>query len=1030
MATRRQKLVRAVEELSRTNGLHTIRDLSANLPFGQPANAATPGRPAGRQPDTIESRLVDLLVNSTDGALPINELFDNLTDVVKEDTTGEIRRRLLQTAEVYFTGQKQKDLYGPTYENPGDILESLGYQTGGSGKAGGTVINQRPNSPTKENPNLSVVFSNNHRVTPTVRDINPAVIFLNAIPNVEMARSTPFLDVNLYISKPPKNEQTNQIQTLSLARMLLGAQKVEDNTALDSMINANTERRIATDPGSRENGYEPQAHERNWTVAGMELFTTPQTLVNADLQPDATLRSTTVIDKFRPFLTLNSVDIAVVPSTGLMSYKSATMNLTLHDRSRLAEVADLVRADLYGTNEIEMEYGWVHPDGESTVNSEDSTRRNPYGDLINGMRAKEKYRVVNSSFSMNEVGEVNITLQLAMRGGTDFSIELIGSDSEGVGSVIRQIQELMETVSEYRARAFGNEGGTQMSEIRGVQILDAAQDALNHTNFSSDLREALREFRGQMSNSSNPNAQQLINALDELYGTVERRGRHRTRSTGTTASGGESLTTQLRRSVIASVNNKLQKMATTADPFFRNASGRNAIDRQASGRLIEAPARRRDAQRNERARGLYTPQNGFRTGSTSLAKLLLLFVGEPLANSGNFDDVQLLFYPFNAYAGQASKINIGNFLVDNEYFAENFVRWRLDRVGRSANTNLRDFMGFIASTLLDDPAAISYGLNDDNGSLFRETVVDEDGETIGLERIDNPADYTERVNRILQNVTPDGSFKIPQVDFYVECLPRRFNGRDGEPSDSETSESILRIHIFDRKASSYDTLGALLASARDSELASVGNLPSEPTENESGVAQSRAEIHNAFISRARELNLIEKVQNTGVDGAATTYRIKGGPQGIRNFLYETMPYIRYGTIGSTVLNASLSSQQDAALSTVNLLRSFRRSDLEPNGENPGGLPMRIIPTELNMISLGCPLINFAQQFFIDFNTGTTADNIYGVVGVNHKLAPGEFTTDVKFGPLDAYGKYDSIISRVRTAQAELQDIQNNGEGLS
>ena len=137
---------------------------------------------------------------------------------------------------------------------------------------------------------------------------------------------------------------------------------------------------------------------------------------------------------------------------------------------------------------------------------------------------------------------------------------------------------------------------------------------------------------------------------------------------------------------------------------------------------------------------------------------------------------------------------------------------------------------------------------------------------------------------------------------------------------------------------------------------------------------------------------IEKDENS----SGTMYRVIGGSRELKNFMMNTMPYIIFGAAGTTITSAKLSSMQNSKLNTVNLLRSFEKSELEPNGENPGGIPMRIIPTELNVSMLGNPLVDFAQQYFVDFQTGTTADNIYAISGITHKFVPGSFTTDIKF----------------------------------
>lgn len=1022
MSNRRKFLENAVRDLAAINGLYTAQDLATYVSLGnvsgQPETSQRPYLININKPE--ETEIMKALLDTADGSLFVIDLVSRLDELSLNDQ--DLRERLTRTLEIYHTKETQQKYYGETDKS--SILEVLGYGQGGSGE---TIINS--SEPKKTSPSLSVLLSNTHRVSLSNKNINPCVLFLNAIPNVELARSTPFVDINLYISKPPKNERTKQAQTISLPRFLLGAQPVDDNSPLDAMVSGNAIEGSSASANPISDIY---------TVAGMEMFVSPQTLVNADSPVDPSVRSNAVLDKFRPFMSLNALTINVAPTTGVMSFKTGTMELILHDRSRLSEVADFIRPDLYGTNEISIEYGWIHPDGESSSNT-----RNPYGDLINGMRLKEKYMIVNSSFSLTDTGSVLISLQIAMRGGPEMSTEIISSDAESTNSILKEIENLQRVVAEHRARAFGDGRGYQTREIRGIQILDAAQDAANYTNFSKDLREALVEFKADAAKTSNPSVQKIIDTIEQLYGEVNNRKRTNYRASGKTSDGKESLQTQLRTSIIESMQRKISKLATTDDPFYLPASDRSNMNKNIGKRNVEPGTWKEERQARE-IRSLYSPPRGFKAGSSSMAKLMLLFVGEPLANTQKFDDIQFVFYPFNSYAGKASQINIGNFVVDNEFFAESFVRWRLETIGRSANLNLKDFMNFVISTIVEDPAAPSYGLRDNKGSLFKRTIIDDNGGTVGTETVDNPMAHNDRINQILQGITPDGSFKMPQVEFYLECSPRKRISREGEVVSDDDGQTVLKIHIFDRQASSYDTVGSLLANARDSEIAAVGSIPAAPSPApgttvdmvNAEVNESRARLHALFLETAEAFGVIQKVEKSDGPSSSTqsssenekestTWRIVGGTQRLKEFMYGTMPYIIYGTAGSTVINANLSSMQDAALSTVNLLRSFSRTELEPNGENPGGLPMRIIPTELNLVSYGCPLLEFAQQFFVDFNTGTTADNIYYVTGLSHKIVPGSFTTDIKFAPGDAYGKYESVISRARTAQRVLEDIEQD-----
>ncbi len=339
------------------------------------------------------------------------------------------------------------------------------------------------------------------------------------------------------------------------------------------------------------------------------------------------------------------------------------------------------------------------------------------------------------------------------------------------------------------------------------------------------------------------------------------------------------------------------------------------------------------------------------------------------------------------------------------------MRFRTESVARAASINLRDFMGFVTSTIIDDPGAIVYGID----SLYH-FVRNRDTHMTGLEPRDQ-ANYQVQLETRLRNITPNGEFKHPQVQCYVEALPvrRTIDGQDNTPDNSRT---ILRLHFVDRQSTMYATQGAILASSRNQTLNALGRpMPIVPG-GEEGINTSRQQYYNNVMSIAQGSNLLRNIGS----GGRQVWTVDGGPAAIKDFVMRTMPYIIYGVQGSAIKTAALSSQQNAELSTVNMLRSYNSSPLRANGEQPGGLPLSIIPCELSMTTLGCNLIEFTQQFFIDFQTGTTADNIYGVNAVSHKVENGMFETEIRFVPLDAYGSYSAFISRVQDAADHLDAI--------
>ena len=151
------------------------------------------------------------------------------------------------------------------------------------------------------------------------------------------------------------------------------------------------------------------------------------------------------------------------------------------------------------------------------------------------------------------------------------------------------------------------------------------------------------------------------------------------------------------------------------------------------------------------------------------------------------------------------------------------------------------------------------------------------------------------------------------------------------------------------------------------------------------------------------------------------YRIKGGFPALKKWVSTTMPSIIYGSSASGVIRAQVKSINNPQLATINMQRQGFGSPQDPQGSRDAGVPMRISPTELTMETFGCPLFNFGQQFFIDFGTGTSADNVYAVTGIDHSIESGEFKTNVKMIQLDTYGKYEGLIGNIQKALTVIAD---------
>ena len=127
------------------------------------------------------------------------------------------------------------------------------------------------------------------------RDVGAVGTFMNCLPTIELSKCQPFVDIKVF-TKFPKTEQIGDDlrigEGISLLRFLNGKAVIDpDNDAMKIMAESAP---VGFDAGfkvldeekssiSDENPYGTDEYkEMIGTVAGMELFTSPQTLVDAD----------------------------------------------------------------------------------------------------------------------------------------------------------------------------------------------------------------------------------------------------------------------------------------------------------------------------------------------------------------------------------------------------------------------------------------------------------------------------------------------------------------------------------------------------------------------------------------------------------------------------------------------------------------------------------------------------------------------------------------------------------------------------
>jgi hypothetical protein len=426
----------------------------------------------------------------------------------------------------------------------------------------------------------------------------------------------------------------------------------------------------------------------------------------------------------------------------------------------------------------------------------------------------------------------------------------------------------------------------------------------------------------------------------------------------------------------------------------------------------------------------------------SLGTLIMSFVAKPLANLRNesetapkFEEVQVFFYNFNDKAGMMSHCNISMFPIFTDFFAREYARTRLENASRAMRLTVSDFISFVANKMVDDPMNPAYNIQDlykrasqtSNNSTTLEYANGRNGRSMTADEYNRKLEEKMR-DPELGNVSGSPNFVMPQISFEMEAVP---SARD--PSGTKT---ILKIHVFDRACTPNSALRDLLSMSNSDLMSTLHALPGDRLNAE----QIQQENRNPTINLRRNWEgifeeIIRYAEGQGiiqhVEGSnPLQYQYTGGPARLKRLVSKYMPHIIYGAMGSNVKSATVNSKQDALLATINMQRSLNGDPVLPNGQQPGGVPLSIYPIDLSVTTLGCPLLRFSQEVFIDFNTNTTADNIYYIMGLTHKFEAGTYESTIKFTANDAFGQYRNFASQINNAKNIINSIRNQPETTS
>ena len=916
---------------------------------------------------------------------------------------------------------------------------------------------------------LSAFMMKHPILVPSEKNADLLSVFFNAMPALELTRATPVMNIRIFSKKQVfQSDENGRLSAVSLPKFLEGAVNTNEGgqySVLRALALAN---QVTSSQPIEGSSTVPDTTKdfQYYSISGMELFQSPQTLVNPDA---AKIRSNFLappIDPFRPLATIKSFDVDVKSTGyGLISTKQSKLEIVLHDRSRLGEFADIVKPDRFGNSFLEVEYGWSHPDAVDTTIRTSDDIKNPFADLLNLTRSIDHYSVVNSSFSFDEVGQVTITLNLMSRGVSEMAELSITGEQNELRAQLEHIRVIAETITQltsqvYRTRPDGDGGGNNnREEIRGHQMLGAAGDATNFLMLTPELISSYRQLQAALlarggQAGRNSAAIALRDKIETLVGPDPDSNTRTNSRGGQTENGG--FLGQVRRTVNNSIRSALGIInrgtgtPTSRDTFFAVLDSARATKVQGWARVErQEGVIRTHAQATADDGELANIDNLNLPSVVSLGTIIMSFIAKPLAGIktngvAKFKEVQVYFYAFNTKAGHMSKYNIAQFPIYTKYFAREYSRYRLQTAGRSATVSITEFMTFLHDKIIDDTMNPAYGVEE----LYKRGRE-------GPEAKGNADTFDREMRRkmIVANIGGSPDFQMPMLTYDIESCPY----------DGDNSQTILKIHVVDRTNSARNPLRELLTLSINDTLSSVTTFPSQnntqstidineqniqATNNGHGDSRTAVEHANDLrknwtdcygeIQRhALALDLIEDISTFTINNAGVrrniapstpqappSYRFKGGSDRLKSMVMEYTPHIIYGAMNTTIKQASLSTQANAALSTINMLRAGNADAILATGEQAGGVPMQIYPVQLSLTTLGCPFIRYSQELFVDFNTNTTADNLYYVTSIQHRISSGEFTTTLKLTPSDAFPAYRNFIGQLNDGAQRLSSLSN------
>lgn len=578
---------------------------------------------------------------------------------------------------------------------------------------------------------VSVMCIRDQYVTPASQGCDKIGRFLNYTPSHVAAQMTPYLDVEF------RHEATSiYTRTPSVLRFLLG---VEEDKKLEK-----------SDRPLHDGSHIASDSKTAYTRSGMELFLMPQSLTNFDTLGVSTGGSKKRLTHVKPFLPLASIEAFDITARNAGAknfvHRTANLKLKIHDKNRMSEFAEFIRGgDGFRRVTIVTRYGW------RATGSDD-----PFLEFINKeMFREDMWSIVNSQFSFDSTGQVNVGLQLVSAaakylGSTNIAISATDRNLDAFNVTMQQIADAINEIK-FRANLPEN--------VFVDQILkEATTTGFYSEKDVSKVNNAIKEFIAKLKRSNKfedlgPN---FFNDLENNLLSLSKGGANDKKK--------RSLYQIAQDSVKSEVTRLFDIISVGPDPWLPKSAGNNATNNFRKKLVEEVAARKRGGKR-----------------IVSLAKLFLWFASNMCEPN---EELQFIFYPINDNAGYAGKgedgdaISLGEFPIDLDLLKAAYIA----RI-REMNTmvlSIEEFFRIVVDQNFSDSRGIGYG----KSSFYTQFSEDKPKEAPTVQK------SSETALKNWEKENPD--FVVPLLEIEIKTERAEKAGQVGDV--------IKRVYIYDRQS--------------------------------------------------------------------------------------------------------------------------------------------------------------------------------------------------------------------------------------